>query len=305
MPFSCSLLIPCRNAARFLPTLLAGVQAQQTPFDEILFWDDGSTDDSAKIAAAYGARVLRSAVSVGPATARNELVKAARNEWVHLHDADDLIDPAYLATLGPEAKPGVDVIVCDADWIDEATRQCVIRWRYSQQEYQAAPAAYLLTHPLGINNCIYRRDAFLAQGGYRPDLVPWEDTDFHIRLAFAGCHFTFVPAVLTQSVRHAAGISMDYRKNWSARLRCLETYAALMPNWLHPILAAEAERAASELAVLGDAKAADAVTLCRRLGGDPPSSRNIFIRLLKPFLPAPQLLRLQRRNRAAAQSAGG
>jgi glycosyltransferase involved in cell wall biosynthesis len=300
MSFRCSLLIPCRNAARFLPALFSGVRAQRLPFTEIVFWDDGSTDGSASIASQYGAHVLRSEKSVGPATARNELVKAAACEWVHLHDADDLILPDYLAVLAPEATKDLDVIACDADWIDEQTRKCVIKWRYMQSEYAAAPTAYLLTHPLGINNCIYRRDTFLAHGGYWPSLVPWEDADFHVRLAFVGSRFKFIPQVLTQSVRHPGGISMDYLKNWEARLRCLQSYAEKMPPWLYPLLAAEAERAAAALAGLRSNSTAIAIRLCRQLGGDPPTSRHPLLNALKPILSTEFLLRLQQSHRNAS-----
>jgi glycosyltransferase involved in cell wall biosynthesis len=301
-PFACSLLIPCHNAARFLPALFAGVQAQRLPFSEIILWDDASTDDSAAVAERCGARVLRSGKSVGPATARNELVSAARFNWVHLHDADDLISPDYLATLAPHATPDSDLVVCDADWIDATTRATMIAWRYHAVEYRAAPTAYLLTHPLGINNCLYRRATFLAEGGYDPALVPWEDTDFHIRLGLSGRRFTFVPEVLTWSVRHPGGISMDYTRNWESRLRCLQRYANVMPAWLHPLLATEAEKAASALAVLSSPANTDAIALCRQLGGDPPSTRNPSLRLLKPFLPAATLLRWQEKRRQRSAS---
>lgn len=296
-PFLCSLLIPCRNAARFLPALFAGVQAQRLPFAEIILWDDASTDDSAVIAERHGARILRAEKSAGPATARNELVRAARCDWVHLHDADDLISPDYLATLASQATPETDLVVCDADWIDSTSRATVIAWRYHAAEYRAAPAAYLLTHPLGINNCIYRRATFLAERGYDPALVPWEDTDFHIRLALAGRRFVFVPQVLTWSVRHPGGISMDYTRNWESRLRCLQRYATAMPRWLNPVLADEAEKAAAALAALSSPATTSAIALCRQLGGDPPSTRHPVLRLLKPFLPTATLLRWQERRR--------
>jgi glycosyltransferase involved in cell wall biosynthesis len=294
----CSLLIPCRNAARFLPELFKGVLAQQHPFKEIILWDDGSTDGSAAIAKKYGAKVLGSDVSIGPALARNKLVQAASCEWVHLHDADDLIDPAYLESLLACAAPDIDVVACDADWIDEQSRRVIIAWRYRQEEYMQDPTGYLLAHPLGINNCIYRRDTFLAEGGFDPTLVPWEDADFHVRLAFAGRKFTFVPGVLTWSARHAGGISMDYVRNWQARLRCLRRYAELMPSKQYPVIAAEAEKAARSLLSLGQfADARSAVSLATSLGGVLPTSRHPVIRFLRAFIPPYLLLRWQERAR--------
>ncbi len=46
---SCSLLIPCHNAAQYLLRLWETVQAQTVPFDEIICYDDGSTDNTAEV----------------------------------------------------------------------------------------------------------------------------------------------------------------------------------------------------------------------------------------------------------------
>jgi glycosyltransferase involved in cell wall biosynthesis len=300
-PFECSLLIPCRNAARFLPALFQCAVAQHRRFAEIILWDDGSTDDSARIARTFGASVLGSPVSRGPSQARNALVQAASCEWVHLHDADDIMSPAFLSTLSAYARHGIDIVACDADWVDEQTRSTVIAWRYRHEDYSPNPSTYLLSHPLGINNCLYRRDTFIAEGGYDSSLMWWEDADFHFRLAVANRRFAFVPEVLTWSIRHPGGISMDYVRNWRSRLHCLHTYADKMPTYLYPAIAAEAETAARALLGYGELTAArDAVRLAVRLGGNPPTSNNALIRLLRRFVSPYLLLRWQSGHRRHA-----
>ena len=57
--------------------------------------DDGSTDDTAKVAASLGARVITQRNS-GPAVARNMGINVAENEWVALLDADDRWFPEKL-----------------------------------------------------------------------------------------------------------------------------------------------------------------------------------------------------------------
>ena len=56
---SISVVIPCRNDAEMLAVCLNALAAQTRPADEIVVVDNGSTDDSAAIAAAAGARVVR------------------------------------------------------------------------------------------------------------------------------------------------------------------------------------------------------------------------------------------------------
>ena len=90
---TCSLLVPCHNAAAHLPRLWETVRAQAKPFDELICYDDASTDRTADVARTLGATVIRGDTNHGAAHARNRLWQAAHGEWVHFHDADDLLDP--------------------------------------------------------------------------------------------------------------------------------------------------------------------------------------------------------------------
>ena len=117
-----SLLIPCHNAAGHLPRLWETVRAQTRPFNEIICYDDASTDDTAAVAAALGARVISGECNAGPAHARNQLWRAADTEWVHFHDADDLLEPAYHATVAARVNADTDVVICNARWLRDDTR---------------------------------------------------------------------------------------------------------------------------------------------------------------------------------------
>ena len=97
-----ALLVPCYNASRFVAPFLAMVRAQTRPHDEVWFYDDASTDDTADRLAAQGQRVLRGTVNGGAAVARNRLLAASAAEYVHFHDIDDTMDPALVATLLPD-----------------------------------------------------------------------------------------------------------------------------------------------------------------------------------------------------------
>ena len=47
-----ALLVPARNAQELLPRLYASVDAQTVPFDEVLVYDDASTDRTGDVARA-------------------------------------------------------------------------------------------------------------------------------------------------------------------------------------------------------------------------------------------------------------
>lgn len=108
-----SVVIPCYNAASFLGETLRSVLAQTQPPREVIVVDDGSTDDSARIAESFGppVRVLRQA-NGGAAVARNTGVTAATGDWIAFLDADDLWHPQRLERLGRLAATVGPEIVC-------------------------------------------------------------------------------------------------------------------------------------------------------------------------------------------------
>lgn len=302
-----TLLVPCFNAARFLPRLHAAVAALTVPFARVLCYDDGSTDDTVSVALTLGLEILTGNPNRGVAHARNQLVAAARTEWIHFHDADDLIAPTYLERLAPACDDRHDVVSCDADWIGETRCELIIAWRYDPAALADAPFHHLLAHAMGLNSSIIRRAAWDRIGGCDETLTMWEDADVHIRLAHDGARFHHEPEVLTWSLRRSESFSHDYLKSWRCRLTALERYAALPSDPSSTaLLAVEAEKTATELFGLNDVSASRrALALCVRLGGDPPTTTYPVIRLLKLFLPAYLLFSWQclRRQRAARRPA--
>ena len=85
-----------RDEAANLPGALGSVQGVA---QELIVVDTGSTDDSAAIAQALGARVLHFAWCDDFARARNVALDAATGDWVLCLDADQQFDPASLPAL--------------------------------------------------------------------------------------------------------------------------------------------------------------------------------------------------------------
>ena len=299
-----TLLIPCYNAAPFLPRLMESVRALTQSFNAILCYDDGSTDDTVAVARSLGLEIITGQPNAGVAAARNRLAAAARTEWVHFHDADDLIGPLFLEQLGPFCDDRHDIVSCDADWVEDHSRNLMIAWRYDSQALSRDPTAYLLQQAMGLNSSIIRRDKWIAVGGCDESLAIWEDADVHIRLALAGARFKHVPEVYTYSLRRPDSFSHNYTRGWDCRVAALERYATeSLPAEVVPIIAVEAEKAAGALSFLKNRPATErALALCRRLGGNPPTSHSLLVRALKPFLPAYTILRWQQIIRTRSSS---
>jgi glycosyltransferase involved in cell wall biosynthesis len=84
-----SVVIPTYNASRYLPDAVASVRAQQWPDTEIIVVDDGSTDATPEVAAAWPDVTYLRQPNAGAAAARNRGIEAATGAWLAFLDADD------------------------------------------------------------------------------------------------------------------------------------------------------------------------------------------------------------------------
>jgi len=104
---SVDVVIPALNEADSLPGVLAGLRAAATPgfaLRDVVVADNGSTDDTAGVARAAGARVVAAPRrGYGSAClAALEALRAAPPDLVVFIDADGSDDPAQLgAVIGP------------------------------------------------------------------------------------------------------------------------------------------------------------------------------------------------------------
>ncbi|MBI4514196.1 MAG: glycosyltransferase family 2 protein [Deltaproteobacteria bacterium] len=98
-PPALSIIIPAFNEASALAAVLRAIAAQALPAHEIIVIDDGSTDDTAAVAAAQGARVIRHPYNIGNGAAVKSGLRAARGEVVLLMDGDGQHPPAAIAAL--------------------------------------------------------------------------------------------------------------------------------------------------------------------------------------------------------------
>jgi glycosyltransferase involved in cell wall biosynthesis len=292
---SVALLIPCYNAARYLPRLMETVRAQTRPFAGILCYDDDSTDNTVQVANELGLTIIVGQKNHGAAYARNRLLETACSQWIHFHDADDLLTPRFVermsATLA--ASPGADVAVCSMDWNDEVTGKLHHAWRYDHERLTRDPLAETIRNPIGVIACVYRRQCLLDIGGFNETFRTWEDGDLHVRLAAAGARFAAIPDLLSIGLRHGRGASADLTAVDSDRLRLLERYAVDYPGCA--AVAEEAERLAVRLFDYNrrDPRVERLLALCRRAGHTVPTTRHPIWRAARAILPVRTVLRLR------------
>lgn len=101
-----SVIIPCYNAAQYLPAVVESVLAQGLVGTEVLIVDDCSTDNSAAVGQALADRhplvkFFRQRINSGPAAARNLGLRLASGVFVCFLDADDTYAPQFFRTILP------------------------------------------------------------------------------------------------------------------------------------------------------------------------------------------------------------
>ncbi|MBO4300125.1 MAG: glycosyltransferase [Desulfovibrio sp.] len=91
-----SVIIPCYNYARYLPIAVESALSQQSSAlnVEVIVVDDGSTDDTPRVAQQYGHRIrYMFQENQGLSSARNTGMRAAHGDFLLFLDADDLLSP--------------------------------------------------------------------------------------------------------------------------------------------------------------------------------------------------------------------
>ena len=176
-----TIVIPCYNHGCFLPDAIESARAQTYPSVEIIVVDDGSTDDTPKVAARYpNVRCLHQANQGLPA-ARNAGWRAGRGRFVIFLDADDrllphAVDVGVAALLAhPDAAMAVGLerrIAADGSPLPTPRRARVEREHY---------AALLRRCWIVVSTAIHRREALVAVGGFDPTLRFAEDYDLYLR----------------------------------------------------------------------------------------------------------------------------
>ncbi len=205
-----SVIIPAYNAAQTLPACLAALQGQTQLPGEIIVVDDGSQDQTAQVARAYGAQLLEQPHQ-GPAAARNLGIRQARGDIILLTDADCEPEPTWVAEM---TRPFADPRVVGVKG-SYRTRQQERVARLAQVEFEER---YDLLERLATIDFIdtsaaaFRLAVLREMGGFDPAFprAVSEDAEFSYRLARAGYRLVF---------NRQAVVYHRHPSTWSAYLR--------------------------------------------------------------------------------------
>ena len=108
-----SIIIPCYNQAHYLPESIESALRQTLLPLDVIVVDDGSSDDTATVAARYPGVLCLRQRNRGLSAARNAGLDTARGDFVIFLDADDRLLPCA-------ARIGVAALRATAGALTEA-----------------------------------------------------------------------------------------------------------------------------------------------------------------------------------------
>lgn len=258
-----SVVIPAYQAEKYISDAIQSARAQTLAPSEVIVVDDGSTDRTAKVARACGAKVI-SQENGGVARARNVGIKAAQSPWLALLDADDLWESeklesqwAALSRFSQAAFATCDNSFFDAYKTDTETyldRLGQDYFRAGRREVEPGIALFERVNFIGLNWIIpspsallVNKEVFSTIGYFDEELNGVDDTEFYLR-AMGRFPFLFVEKPLVKYRQGVGGQGGNHLLCGASFLKTIERISSkphlYPPGVYESALAVKADRMA-------------------------------------------------------------
>jgi glycosyltransferase involved in cell wall biosynthesis len=220
-----TIVVPCFNYGRFVRDAVESALRQQVADVQVVVVDDGSTDGRSprQCDRCQGGRVrVIHQPNQGLPAARNRGAQGAQSEFLIFLDADDWIEPEFVAKLADSLRNEADPAVSHA---------------YSRQRIHGPDAASVWAVPdwdplmMMVTNLhpvttLVRRDRFEAVGGFNESMRDgYEDWDLWLKFVERGWRGLRVLEPLFVYRRHSRSTMI-----WHAVARHEELFRSIVEN---------------------------------------------------------------------------
>jgi glycosyltransferase involved in cell wall biosynthesis len=214
MSTSISVVMTVYNGARFLAESVESVLNQTMPDFELIVVDDGSTDSSGEILERHArldrrVKIIRQRHAGVPAAA-NLGIRHAKYQLIARTDCDDRMLPDRLERQAAFLRERQEIqLACSNCYFINVAGQrigsSVCRVDVERARTELRPSYCL---ELIQSTVLMRKNAFLAAGGYREDLLYAEDRDLWGRFATSGVPIALQPGYLIEFRLHTGAMTM-------------------------------------------------------------------------------------------------
>lgn len=205
-----SVIMPAYQAGWCIGAAISSVLWQTFTDLELIVVDDGSTDNTAAVAEAFGdpVRVVHQE-NLGVGAARKRGMAEAQGELITFCDADDILFARHVeALIDRWERHGSDPIVTANAWylfpsgIQRSKRRHKGRFPRPQEQRRA-----ILEQNFVSSMSLFSASLVAEIGSYKPELRRAEDWEFWVRAIFAGTHIVLQPEPLALIRWSTAGLT--------------------------------------------------------------------------------------------------
>jgi glycosyltransferase involved in cell wall biosynthesis len=193
LPILVSVIIPAYNQSDYLGIAIQSVLDQTYQDIEILVIDDGSTDDTRKVANRFSDPRIKYIYQAnkGLSGARNTGIRNSAGEYLTFLDSDDLFLPEKINLLASflNSQTEIGFVAGQAIPIDEHGQRI---GNLFDNPIPKDPSKLLLGNPLHVGSVMLRRSWQEKIGYFDESLRSYEDWDMWLRLAISGCKMGWV-----------------------------------------------------------------------------------------------------------------
>lgn len=225
------VIIPAYNAAKHLAEAVEGVVRQDFEDWRIILVNDGSTDETATIAAQYqqrlGARmVVITQSNAGLPAARNAAIRASDAEFLAILDADDVWLPCRLReslqTFASHPEVGISYgLVTRIDENGDPIGTFQGNPRHAQG--RIAPYVYMRLVEFPCPTVTFRRRCVEEVGMFDETMRATEDRDLWFRIALR-YEVALVPKVIAYYRTYPSSMSGDIDRMLAAQLKFIRKH---------------------------------------------------------------------------------
>ena len=225
-----SIVIPAYEASAVIGRAVRSALAQTEAAKEIIVVDDGSTDDLASALLPFSQIVLLPSPHVGLPGVRNLALQRATGDFIAFLDADDELEPDFLAALNALAayRPDLDILTTDSRFVVNGRLQGTFyqmnAFPIDDQRMAMLGGSFITTLTA------VRRSRLLEVGGFNARLKHGEDWECWLRLVLGGSRVGLVDAPLSRYHLHQAQMSARRGESLRGRLDIMTTITRTHPE---------------------------------------------------------------------------
>lgn len=231
-----SIIIPAYNSETSVGVSIDSALGQTRAPAEVIVVDDGSTDETGKVIASYGDKVVHlSQENAGQGAARNTGMAVAKGEFIALLDADDYWRPEFLERMEDFLDTHPQAVAASCAFKAERKKGDYYGPAHHAQLKEAHPEGFILDNffdfwadydHVRTGTVLFRRSLLEEIGLQNPELRISQDLEYWAMIASTG-PWGVLPEVMWIGTSDAVARKTGWRKKYAARRKKAPT----IPAW--------------------------------------------------------------------------